>query len=163
MPAADCSFLRAPQDFRSVLTSLRPVHWPPDDDDLRAMAENVADFIAGIDAWETKTVGRDVVDAELGKITTADARRLLAREIELSQEGDMAVVIVPAADNCIRVELRADVDEFQGLLRRPELVLDWEDEDGHHEHYVPLKHKGPHWYMLSQLRDDLKEDRLVAL
>ena len=163
MPAVDHSFLSAPVDFRAALTDLCPAHWPPNDDDLQALAKRCIDLIAGIDAWETATSGRDVVDSRLGKITTADARRLLVRELSLSEEGETAVLLIPAETNCVRGEMRADVDECQGMLRRPELVLGWEDEDGERNHYVPLKNKGPHWYMLSQLRDDLNEDRLVSL
>ena len=47
------------------------------------------------------------------------------------------------------------------ILRRTELVLDWEHEGEEQKHCVPLKRKGLQWYMLSQLRDDLRENRLI--
>jgi hypothetical protein len=68
---------------------------------------------------------------------------------------------VPEGEQRVRVELRAFVDEGSDLLRRPELVLDWTHGGEEHEHYVSLKRKGAQWYMLSQLRDDLREGRLT--
>ncbi|MEU6261814.1 hypothetical protein [Saccharopolyspora shandongensis] len=159
--AVDLGFLRLPLAFAEVLANLRPAAWPPTDDDLQSLADTCTALIAGLDAWETQTRGQDVVDAEHGAISTAEARRLLAREVALSYEGDIAVLLVPAGERRVRVELRAEVEEYRGILRRTELVLDWVHDEEEHEHYVPLKPKGPQWYMLSQLRDDLEEGRLV--
>lgn len=156
----DLGFLNSPQTFREVLAGLRPANWPPTEEDVQTIANTCTAFIAGLDAWETQTHGQDVVDTEHGTINTAWARRLLAQEVALSYEGDIAVLLVPTGERRVRVELRADVDEYQGTLRHTELVLDWTYEGEEHEHYVPLKKKGPQWYMLAQLRDDLKENRL---
>ncbi|MEU7317888.1 hypothetical protein [Streptomyces sp. NPDC007083] len=159
--AVDLNFLRSPVDFRTVLTDLRPASWQPADDDVQTMAATCTALIASLYVWEAQTVGQNVTDAEQGSVTTAQARRLLAREVALSYEGDMAVLLVPPGHRRVRVELRAMVDDYQGVLRRPELVLDWDDDNGvERKHYVPLKAKGPQWYMLAQLRDDLRESRL---
>ncbi|EKA62275.1 hypothetical protein B277_03078 [Janibacter hoylei PVAS-1] len=69
------------------------------------------------------------------------------------------VALVPAADEGIYVELRARVEDGHHL-REPELVLAWQDDEQEHLHHVALKPRGPQWYMLSQLRDDLLEDWL---
>lgn len=155
--------LRHPQGFSTLLTGLRPVTWPPDEADVLDLARACAGLIECVDAWESATGGQNVRDAVRGEITTADVRRLLAQEVALSQEGDVAVLLVPPGEQRVRVEIRAEVDQWQGLLRRPEMVLDWEDDEGHtHSHYVSLRPKGPQWYMLSQLRDDVKEGRFVV-
>ncbi|WP_424862870.1 hypothetical protein [Streptomyces sp. MMS24-I29] len=158
--AADHAFLRSPQRFAEALSGLRPAHWPPGKADLDELAHRCTEYIASLDAWESETHGRNVVDIGLGAISTAHARRILAREIAVSDEGEIAVLLVPAAEHRVRVELRARVDAQQGLLRRPEFVLDWTHDGREHVHYVSLTPKGPEWYMLSQLRDDLWEDRL---
>lgn len=158
---ADHDFFCSPQDFSGVLADLRVAGWPPSETDLQDLADSCASLIASIDAWETETGGQNVVDVDRGEISTAEARRILAREVAVSYEGDVAVLLVPAGERRVRVELRAFVDEDNGVLRRPELVLDWEYDGQEHEHYVSCKRKGPQWYMLSQLRDDLLEDRLA--
>jgi hypothetical protein len=133
----------------------------PGESDLQDLATRCSLFIEGIDAWESKTGGRNVIDAVRGEISTADARRILAREVAVSHESDIAVLLVPEGEQRVRVELRAFVDEGSDLLSRPEFVLDWTHGGEDHEHYVSLKRKGAQWYMLSQLRDDLREDRLT--
>lgn len=158
--AVDHAFLRTPQDFSNLLIEIQEGSWPPDEADVLRIARACALLIECIDAWETATNGQNVVDVARGEINTAEVRRLLAREVTLSYEGDVAVLLVPPGDERVRVEIRADVDEYQGILRRPEMVLDWEHEGKQHEHFISLKPKGPHWYMLSQLRDDMKEGRL---
>ena len=81
-PSADHVVLRSPQHFGDVLAELRAAtRWPPGDADLDGLALGFAMLIAGIDAWETATRGREVVDADRGRINTAEARRLLAREV----------------------------------------------------------------------------------
>src|SRR5699024_424993 len=169
MPRPDAGFLRSPQAFRTLLSGLQPAHWPPHEDDLKAMAARCIEVIAALDEWESATQGRDVVDLQDGPITTAQARRLLAREAMLSYEGDVAVLLVPGGHGRVAAELHADVHEYQGLLRDPCLVLAWEHDgpdygrgEDAHERWFTLKSKGPHWYMLSQLRDDLREDRIVT-
>lgn len=152
---------RMPLDFCGVLGDLRPVDWPPSETDLQNLADGCVSLIAHIDAWESQTGGQNVIDVDRGEITTAEARRILAREVIVSYEGDVAVLLVPRGERRVRVELRAFVEDDNGVLRRPELVLDWEHEGQEHERYVSLKRKGPQWYMLSQLRDDLLEDRLA--
>ncbi|WP_030895380.1 hypothetical protein [Streptomyces sp. NRRL F-5053] len=159
--AVELDFLRSPLDFKSVLADLRPASWPPGDDDVQAIANTCTALIAGLYVWEGRTAGQNVTDTEQGSITTAQARRLLVREAALSYEGDVAVLLVPPGDRRVRVELRAIVEDYQGVLHRSELVLDWQDDDGvEHSRYVPLDAKGPQWYMLSQVRDDLRENRL---
>lgn len=160
--SADHTFLSTPQDFSSILADMQECSWPPDEADVIRIAQGCAILIDCLDGWESATNGKDVIDTVRGQISTADVRRLLAREVALSFEGDVAVLLVPPGERRIRVEMRADVDEYQGLLRRPELLLDWEHEGETQEHYISLKPKGPHWYMLSQLRDDLKEGRLAT-
>jgi hypothetical protein len=159
--ALDQTFLRSPQDFRSMLVDMQEGSWPPDEADVIRIAQACALLIECVDAWETTTHGKNVFDVTRGEITTADVRRLLAQEVALSYEGDVAVLLVPPGDERVRVEIRADVDEYQGLLKHPEMVLDWEEDGEEHQHHISLKPKGPHWYMLSQLRDDMKEGRLV--
>lgn len=159
--AIDHTFLATPQDFSALLTELRPTAWPPSEDDVREIADACSDLIQALDIWEGATGGSNVIDTTRGEITTAEARRILAREVALSYEGDMAVLLVPTGDERVRVELRAWVDDYQGILRRPELVLDWEHQDETREYYVSFHGKGPQWYMLSQLRDDFKENRLT--
>ncbi|MDO4254303.1 MAG: hypothetical protein Q4C81_04035 [Kocuria sp.] len=158
--AVDHAFLRTPQDFKSMLVDMQEGSWPPDEADVIRIAQACSMLIECVDAWETSTHGKNVFDVDRGEITTAELRRILAQEVALSYEGDVAVLLVPPGEERVRVEIRADVDEFQGLLRRPEMVLDWEHDGEEHEHYISLKPKGPHWYMLSQLRDDMKEGRL---
>ncbi|WP_420178305.1 hypothetical protein [Paenarthrobacter sp. TA1.8] len=160
--ALDHAFLRTPQDFSSMLIEMQEGSWPPDEADIIRIAQGCSMLIECIDAWESATHGKNVFDVARGEICTADVRRLLAQEVSLSYEGDVAVLLVPPADERVRVEIRADVDEYQGLLRRPEMVLDWEQDGKQHEHYISLKPKGAHWYMLSQLRDDMKEGRLTV-
>lgn len=157
----DQDFFRTSQDFNGVLADRRVADWPPSKAELQKLADGCASLIASIDAWETETGGENVVDVDRGEISTAEARRILAREVAVSYEGDIAVLLVPAGERRVRVELRAFVDDHNGVLRRPELVLDWEHAGQGHEHYVSCKSKGPQWYMLSQLRDDLLEDRLA--
>lgn len=160
--ALDHAFLRTPQDFSSMLIEMQEGSWPPDEADVIRIAQGCSMLIECIDAWESATHGKNVFDVARGEICTADVRRLLAQEVSLSYEGDVAVLLVPPGDDRVRVEIRADVDEYQGLLRRPEMVLDWEQDSKQHEHYISLKPKGAHWYMLSQLRDDVKEGRLTV-
>lgn len=160
--AADHAFLRMPQDFSSMLVDMQEGSWPPDEADVIRIAQACALLIECIDAWESATNGKNVVDLTHGEVTTAEVRRILAREVALSYEGDVAVLLVPPGEERVRVEIRADVDDYQGILRRPEMVLDWEHEGQEHEHYISLKPKGPHWYMLAQLRDDMKEGRLAV-
>ncbi|MFD2794561.1 hypothetical protein ACFS27_13475 [Promicromonospora vindobonensis] len=157
----DHDFFRSPQDFGGALADLQTASWPPTETDLQHLADRCASLIASIDAWETETGGQNVVDIDRGEISTAEVRRILAREVTVSYEGDIAVLLVPAGERRVRVELRSFVDDHNGVLRRPELVLDWQHDGQQHEHYVPCKRKGPQWYMLSQLRDDLLEDRLA--
>lgn len=151
---------RTPQDFSTVLTELRPEHWPPEESDLRDISAICALVIAELDTWETKTRGQDVVDINQGLITTAQARRILAREVVVADDA-VAIMLVPEGDERIHVEMRALIEDDHHL-RGPELVLVWNYEGYEHEHHVALKPKGPQWYMLSQLRDDLLENRLEA-
>ncbi|GAA1771823.1 hypothetical protein [Nostocoides vanveenii] len=149
---------RAAQDFAAVLADLRPEHWPPSPADLRDIAAICALVIAELDTWETKTEGQDVVDVHWGPITTAEARRILARTVTVADDG-VAVTLVPEAERGVYVELRGRVEDGHHV-REPELVLAWTVDDEEHLHHVALKSKGPQWYMLAQLRDDLLEDRL---
>lgn len=126
--ALDHAFLRTPQDFSSMLIEMQEGSWPPDEADIIRIAQGCSMLIECIDAWESVTHGKNVFDVARGEICTADVRRLLAQEVSLSYEGDVAVLLVPPADERVRVEIRADVDEYQGLLRRPEMVLDWEQD-----------------------------------
>jgi hypothetical protein len=160
--ALDHAFLRTPQDFGSMLAGLQEGSWPPDEADVIRIAQASSMLIECLDAWETATHGRSVLDVEHGEITTAGVRRILAQEVALSHEGDIAVLLVAPGEERVRVEIRAEVDEYQGMLRRPEMVVDWEQGGEVHEHFISLKPKGPHWYMLSQLRDDMKEGRLAV-
>jgi hypothetical protein len=66
--------------------------------------------------------GADIVR---GEISAADARRILAREVAVRHEGDIAVLLVPEGKRRVRVELRAFVDEDSDLVCRPQLVLEW--------------------------------------
>ncbi|WP_346007496.1 hypothetical protein [Janibacter terrae] len=149
---------RPPQDFARVLTELRPEHWPPRPSDLRDISAICARVIAELDTWETKTAGTPVIDVHHGEITTAQARRILARTVTVADDG-IAVTLVPAADESIYVEMRARVEDAH-RLRDPELVLAWQDFEQEHLHHVALKPIGPQWCMLAQLLDDLLEDRL---
>lgn len=158
----DHAFLRTPQDFSRILIDLQECSWPPDEADVIRIAQACSMLIECIDAWETATHGENVFDVTRGEITTAELRRILAHEVALSYEGDVAVLLVPPGDARVRVEIRADVDEYQGVLRHPEMVLDWEHDGEDRQHWISLKPKGPHWYMLSQLRDDMKEGRLAV-
>lgn len=167
----DLDFLRQPIDFRAVLSGLRPRHWPPTAGDIQEIADHCTALIAGIYIWEGRYFDQPLRGVDGHAITTAEARRQLAREVALSQEGDTAVLLIPFDDEdtgasqrqgVVSVELRAVVDHFQGPLVHPELILVWVDADGEeHEHYVTLRAKGPQWYMVSQLRDDLREGRLA--
>lgn len=164
----DLDFLRQPIDYRAVLSGLRPRHWPPTAGDVQEIADQCTALIAGIYEWEGQCFDQPLLDEDRNPIPAAEARRRLAREVALSQEGDTAILLVPLPDDeevdqrVIRVELRAVVEDFQGPLLHPELILDWvDDEDEAHEHYVTLRAKGPQWYMVSQLRDDMKEGRLA--
>lgn len=159
--AAHRDLLRSPQDFGHVLADLRPGQWPPSKADIEQLAYDCMTLIAELDAWETETGGQNVVDTRHGEITTADARRLLACEVGVGQEGDVAVVLVPEGEQRVRVELHAFAeDEASIVLSRPELVLEWEHDDHEFIHQMTLKRRGAQWYMLSQLRDDLREGRL---
>lgn len=150
-------FPRPAQDFATMLTELRPEHWPPEESDLRDISSICALVIAELDTWETKTCGQDVADIHQGVITTAQARRILAREVTVADDAVVAM-LVPEGDQRIYVELRAMTEDHH--LRGTELVLVWNHEGYEYEHHVALKPKGPQWYMLSQLRDDLLEGRL---
>ncbi|XVX21485.1 hypothetical protein ACQP1U_06365 [Actinomycetota bacterium] len=149
---------RAAQDFATVLADLRPEHWPPTSADLRDISAICALVIAELDTWESKTRGQNVVDVHRGPITTAQARRILARTVTVADDG-VAVTLVPEADHGVYVELRGRVEDGHHV-REPELVLAWHHDDEEHLHHVALKPRGPQWYMLGQLRDDLLEDRL---
>ncbi|PFG69114.1 hypothetical protein B0O41_3965 [Propionibacteriaceae bacterium ES.041] len=162
MSIADYWFLRRPLDFEGVLSETQEcVSWPPSDEDVVHIAQACRELIDALDGWETQTHGEPVVDTKRGRISTAEARRVLAREAALSPQGDIALLLVPAADRRVRVELRAEVDEPHGLLCQPQIILDWEQDGEEYEHFVELERKGPHWYMLSQLRDDMREGRLA--
>lgn len=164
-------FLRQPIDFRTVLAGLRPRHWPPTAADVQEIADQCTALISGIYEWEGQCFDQPLLEEDRRPISAAEARRRLAREVALSQEGDTAILLVPLDDEdpdqpepqrVVRVELRAIVEDFQGPLLHPELILDWvDDEDEAHEHFVTLRAKGPQWYMVSQLRDDMKEGRLA--
>lgn len=151
---------RGPQDFATVLTHLRPQHWPPGAADVRVLASICALVIAELDTWETKTRGQDVVDVNHGSITTAQARRILAREVTVTNDA-VAVTLAPGGNERVHIEMRAVVEEDHHL-RRPELVLEWTQSARACERHVALKAQGPQWYMLSQLRDDLLEGRITA-
>lgn len=151
---------RAPQDFSTVLGELRPDYWPPGPADLKELAAICALVIAELDTWETKTRGQDVVDVNDGWITTAQARRIMARKVRVADDA-VAVELVPGGTRRIYIEMRAAVEDGHHL-RRPELVLVWTQGGREREHHEALKPKGPQWYMLSQLRDDLLEGRIAA-
>lgn len=132
-------FLRQPLDFRTVLAGLRPRHWPPTAGDVQEIADQCTALIAGIYEWEGQCFDQPLIDEDKRPVTTPEARRRLAREVALSQEGDIAILLVPLEDDdpaepglqrIVRVELRAVVDDFQGPLLHPELILDWVDEEG---------------------------------
>lgn len=161
MPRTSFPHLAGPQNYRRVLSEIRTQSWPPRKDDIISVARTCSTLIEALYKWETAMHGRDVIDEEHGQITTAEARRLLVQEAAISGDGDMAVVLVLAGAERVRVEIRASADESQGRLRQPEMVLSWEVRKKH-EFGIPLESKGPHWYLLSQLRDDLREGRLVA-
>ena len=151
---------RTPLDYSSVLADLRPAHWPPDEIDLQELALACAMLIFELDRWESVTQGRDVMDTAQGRITTAQARRILAREVAVADDA-VAIMLVPAGDERVHVELRAVVAEDGHTLSRPELVLDWFQDGSEYEHHFRLEEKGPQWYLLAQLRDDLLENRLT--
>lgn len=171
MPRPDVTFLRSPQNFRTLLSGLQPAHWPPHEEDLKVMADRCIEVIEAIDEWESATHGRNVVDLQDGDITTAQVRRLLAQEVMISYEGDLAVLLIHGGHGRVAAEIHGDVHEYQGMLKEPSLVLAWEEETGDvsgsevetKERWFRLKPKGPHWYMLSQLRDDLRENRLTTV
>lgn len=156
----DHAFLSTPHDFATVLADLQLNPWPPTEQDLDELAERCARLIAGLDAWGIATQGLDVIDQQHGPISTAQARRLLAREVAVGSEGDIAVMLIPRGERQVRVELRAFADPETGLLKQPEFVMDYEHQGEEYEHYVWLARRGAQWYMLAQLRDDLLEGRL---
>lgn len=150
-----------PLHYATVLADLKPAHWPPDEVDLQELALACALLIFEIDRWESKTHGQDVIDTVRGAISTAEARRILAREVSVSVEGDTTIMLVPAGEQRVYVEMRATTDNVTTVLRRPEIVLSWFHDGAEYEHHYRLEDKGPQWYMLSQLRDDLLEQRLT--
>lgn len=158
--ALDPTVLRNPQNFHTILASLRPTQWPPTDAGVQRLSDECASFIAALDAWESMTEGASVVDTVHGQITTAMARRLLAHSVLVSEEGHISVLLIPGGNHRVHVELRGDVDAQRGAVRRPELVLSWEQDEEEHVFYSDMHPKGPQWYMLSQLRDDAWEGRL---
>jgi hypothetical protein len=163
--AADHEFLLLPQRFDTVLAerNIPAGTWPPREEDIHDLVGGCLGFIESLDAWESATHGQHVIDCQRGQISTADARRMLAREIGITPEGDIAVLLVPeAGEHSVQVELHATVEDYQGILRNPTIVVSWVQDGESQERWYPLKRKGAHWYMLSQLRDDLLEDRLVA-
>ena len=163
----DTSFFHGTLDVPDLLLGLQENtadDWPPDDAEIARLAISCKEFIDALHAWEMTTYQAPVHDAERGVISTADARRLLVKDVALSQEGDTSVQLVPGDEHLVGIELRAEVDEFQGELRRPEFVLYWQDdqdeEDGtEHECHVALPAFGPAWLMLDAVRNDIRQGR----
>lgn len=124
--------LRSPQDYSHLLADLRPTRWPPSKADIEQLANYCMSPIAKLDEWEITTRGRNVVDTRRGEITTADARRLLARKVGVGAEGDVTVLLVPEGEERVRIELHAFAEDEGGVvLSRPELVLTWEHNNPH--------------------------------
>lgn len=149
-----------PQDFSLAISHIEPSSWPPSDADLNFIGLYCREIIENVYNWETEHPAEGMTDSAAGHVSTAEVFRILAREIAVSDEGEIAVLLVPGGELRVQVELRAEVDEPHGILRRPEMALTWFVDGELMERFITLKRKGPHWYMLSQLRDDLWEDRL---
>lgn len=77
---------------------------------------------------------------------------MLVKAIAISDEGVVPVELVSGVDRRVGVEPRAEVDEYQRVLKRLELVRYWNDDlanDTQSVGRVPLPAKGPALYVLS--------------
>lgn len=158
----DPSFLRKPMNYHTRLAGLAPRTWPPTQKDLDELAQQCILLTEEIYAWEGETGGEDLVDINRRLITSSQARRLLALGVSVSYEGDITALMIPGGRRRVAVELRAQVEEEQGILHHTELLLSWEEKGTEQLRDVWLQRQGPQWYMLSQLRDDVYEDRVPA-
>lgn len=171
----DTRYFDAPVDFETALARLRPAQWPPSEEHAAHLAHLCNTMLHSLFRWEADPAGDGMVrDVRRGEITSAEARRLLAHHVAVSDEGDVTVLLCASRDEAgqdsgageLRIELRAFVDEErslpgQQLLGRPEIVVAWSGEDDEGEWVeLPTTRRGGAWYALEQLRDDLREGRL---
>lgn len=161
-----------PIDFRTVLATLTPAAWPPREDHAIDLAHLCSTLIGALHRYEIQTLGSPVMDLRDGPISTAQARRLLAQDVSIGEDGHTAVTLVederaPRSDDrtSLFIELRAfpvtpGTPASRPAFKSPEFLVGWEHAGQEYDVTMPVHRRESQWYMLEQLRDDLLEGRL---